>query len=161
MRFGSILDVSRRFDRRFIGLNRRRGLCRLWRMGLLLLVSVFFSSFFFFFPFFRLFLFPGGRVSSFETVTMNKLLNIIHSNPPTFPPINQSLHLSYCLHTKLTTFNHHRRHRTLPRLQTHLRHRHGRAHLRRQRQRHRPGQHLQIRHHSRRQTLRKPSSVCV
>lgn len=40
------------------------------------------------------------RVSSFETVMRKKSLNIIHSNPfqpnpPTFPPINQSLHLSY------------------------------------------------------------------
>lgn len=81
MRFGNILDVSRRFDRRFIGLNRRRGLCRLWRMGLLLLVSVFF--FFLLLFFFVLFFsfFPGGRVSSFETVMMNKLLNIIQSIP--------------------------------------------------------------------------------
>lgn len=74
MLFGSILDASRRFDRRFIGLNRRRGLCRLWRMGLLLLVSLFFflSSFGFF---------QVERVSSFETVMRNKLLNIIHSIP--------------------------------------------------------------------------------
>lgn len=103
MRTGSILDASRRFDRRFIGLNRRRGLCRLWRMGLLLLVSLFYSFFFLFFFFFSFsfeLFFMWKRVSSFETVTRNKLLNIIQSNPfpsnpPTFPPINQSLHLSY------------------------------------------------------------------
>lgn len=158
MRTGSILDASRRFDRRFIGLNRRRGSCRLWRMGLLLLVSVLFFSFF-----------PGGKASSFETVMMNKLLNIIQSNPfpsnPTPQHSPQSInhytsHIQHNIHI-LTPHPFHRRHRTLPRLQTHLRHRHGRAHLRRQRQRHRPGQHLQIRHHSRRQTIRKPSSVCV
>lgn len=61
-------------------------------MGLLLLVSLFF----FLSAFFR-----WKRVSSFETVMRKKSLNIIQSipiqpNPPTFTPINQSLHLSYC-----------------------------------------------------------------
>lgn len=92
MRTGSILDVSRRFDRRFIGLNRRRGLCRLWRMGLLLLVSVFFSLPFFSFSFDLFYVEKGFiiRKCHEEQITQYHPIHSLPIQSPNIPP-NQSI----------------------------------------------------------------------